>query len=512
MPRTGAWLLLGVSLLAVTIAWWLPDRSWQNLSAHAALEATAATLLIVVATLIIFFAKADDAVRLPVAIPMGLLGMGILTAFHAALEADSRIWADSLASAVGGLLFATIYLRFGKADVARHTGRLVLVAVLVTALGGLALLWPERAVLAGMLKRLGGILLLLAAIRFSVLRGMTEDRDYRLFAVFCTLCGLSDMLFATDGNWDLRWWWWHVLRWIAALGVTYYLFRRLVESMLEQQRVKEHFRQIFERMSSGVVVYAAVDDGADFVFDDINPAVERNEQLPRVDIIGQRLTQRFPGVREFGFLDLLQRVWTSGIPEDMPLKLYQDQRIAGWRENYVYRLSSGKVIAIYDDVTAQKQAEEAIRMTRDRLLLATQAAEIGIWSWEFATNALIWDQRMYEIYDLPDEAENPLLYSSWLMRCHPDDRQVADDAVMAARRGECDFNIMFRIVLSDGRIRFVQAVARRETDHAGQPIRLVGINRDISAQHETEAILRQAKETADAANRAKSDFLANMSH
>jgi|GEM_PF-6428126 len=129
-------------------------------------------------------------------------------------------------------------------------------------------------------------------------------------------------------------------------------------NQLAQQ--EEQFRNVFENMSSGAVVYEAVNDGEDFVFKEINSAVERIERLAKIDLIGKRVTTIFPAMKELGFLDVFQRVFKSGNPEHFPLSFYKDDRLAGWRENYIYKLSNGDIAVIYDDLTEKKQAEQAV--------------------------------------------------------------------------------------------------------------------------------------------------------
>lgn len=132
---------------------------------------------------------------------------------------------------------------------------------------------------------------------------------------------------------------------------------RTMESL---ERSESRYKGLFDFMSSGVAVYEAVEGGRDFVFKDFNKAGEGIEKLKRQDIIGKKVTDVFPGVKEYGFLEIFQKVWKTGNPEHYPLSVYKDKRISGWRENYVYKLPSGEVVAVYDDITERKKYEEAL--------------------------------------------------------------------------------------------------------------------------------------------------------
>jgi len=135
--------------------------------------------------------------------------------------------------------------------------------------------------------------------------------------------------------------------------------RKKIEQQLRDSEAR--MKEMFENLSSGVATYRVSPDGQKFIFASFNMAAERIEKLNRSEVIGKNLAEAFPGVTEFGLLEVLKRVWLSGIAEHFPMSFYQDGHISGWRENYVFKLQSGEVVAIYNDVTKEKQAEERMQ-------------------------------------------------------------------------------------------------------------------------------------------------------
>lgn len=139
--------------------------------------------------------------------------------------------------------------------------------------------------------------------------------------------------------------------------------RKRIENELRISETRH--RYLFRNMPNGVAVYEAINDGEDFIIKEFNDASEKIEQISRDELIGERLTEVFPGVDEFGFLEILRKVWKTGIPANFPMKLYSDKRISGWRENTIYRLPTGEVVAVYADVT-----EKVIREQEQRKLIS----------------------------------------------------------------------------------------------------------------------------------------------
>jgi len=145
---------------------------------------------------------------------------------------------------------------------------------------------------------------------------------------------------------------------IALFSVKAEKKRKETEKILQENESK--YRELFDGMSSGVAVYETINNGEDFRFVDLNKSGEQIDQVKKADIMGKSVCQIFPDVIRFGLFDILKKVWANGKSEKHPVSLYLDNRIKQWRENYVYRLPSGQIVALYDDITLRKQAEETL--------------------------------------------------------------------------------------------------------------------------------------------------------
>jgi PAS domain S-box-containing protein len=125
--------------------------------------------------------------------------------------------------------------------------------------------------------------------------------------------------------------------------------------------IEMKFRQIFESVNNAIAIYEAVDDGTDFIIKEFNQAAEQTTHITGAVIIGRRVSEVFPDIMRFGLMEILQRVWKTGTPEYQPAKFYQDHRLKFWAENYVFKLGSGEVAAIFQDVTKYKETEERLK-------------------------------------------------------------------------------------------------------------------------------------------------------
>lgn len=121
---------------------------------------------------------------------------------------------------------------------------------------------------------------------------------------------------------------------------------------------EEIFKELIENISSGVAIYEAIDNGEEFIINYMNKAGLHICHGNESDIIGKNLSKLFPNVEDFGFLGMLSRVWKTGKPEHFPVAFYQDARVDGWTEMYIYKLSSDRVVAIFDRKSELIEAEQ----------------------------------------------------------------------------------------------------------------------------------------------------------
>lgn len=157
-----------------------------------------------------------------------------------------------------------------------------------------------------------------------------------------------------------------------------------VKRALEENRKRKQlaiserrYRELVDNMVEGVAVYGAVDEGENFVFRELNQAGEEVTGLTRGQAIGRLVTDVFPGVVEIGLLDVFRRVYQTGIPESLPATKYMDQRISLWVENSVFKLASGEIVAVYNNVSDRKELEAQVLVTEKMATIAGLAAGVA---------------------------------------------------------------------------------------------------------------------------------------
>jgi two-component system sensor histidine kinase/response regulator len=161
---------------------------------------------------------------------------------------------------------------------------------------------------------------------------------------------------------------------------------------------------------------------------------------------------------------------------------------------------------IAEDITESKLAQEELRIASERLTLAQEAGDIGLFDIDLVTGRTYWTPQLEKMFGL-EAGEFGGTVEAWKALLHPDDAEQASLEFRHAVAGDVDrldhdFRIMRR---ADGEVRSFKSLSRLVRASDGTPLRVTGVNVDVTA-------LTEARREAEEATQAKSMFLANMSH
>lgn len=266
-------------------------------------------------------------------------------------------------------------------------------------------------------------------------------------------------------------------------------YEELARRELELKESETRFKDLFNNMSSGVVIYSPARDGEDFIIRDINQAVERIENVQKSAIVGKSILEIFPGVKEFGLFSVLQRVAATGTAEYFPVTLYSDNRISGWRENYVYRLPSGEVVAIYDDVTGKKEAEEAQKESERLYKTLVETTGTGFVVIDAEGRVIDANQKYVELSG--HERLDEILGRSVIEWTADYERERNTQAVVECARTGTIRNFEVDYTSPAGIITPVEINATVVS--SGGTIRILTLCRDISTRRKSEKALRDSE-------------------
>jgi signal transduction histidine kinase len=178
-----------------------------------------------------------------------------------------------------------------------------------------------------------------------------------------------------------------------------------------------------------------------------------------------------------------------------------------WALQYDEQGAPMRILTINNDISGKKQAESDRLLLTERLSLATAIARVGVWEWDLATDSLIWDATMFEIYGLAPVV--PMPYTRWAAAVWPDDRAAAEASLQLAVATRGHGASEFRIVLPDGTIRMISGVQRVILDDRGNATRVIGVNMDVTERTEAAQTLEQSRNDQ---MRFKDEFLSHVSH
>ena len=273
---------------------------------------------------------------------------------------------------------------------------------------------------------------------------------------------------------------------------------REVESQQALARSEEMLRRTLEQCSVGLAL-CAPGTGAILLANSelaselaLSSAALKGSSLPQVLGALERLSAEdadADSAMDLAALEALLRGERDHYSVRVRLQRPGRQRSCGKLLLSNLRDASGAVVQVLlelddiSDVVAQTEYLQA----------AAAAGVVGIWDWDPVHDVLTWDPVMYRLYGCQPEQFSGA-YQAWSQSLHPDDRPGIEAKLQAALRGEGDYGGRFRVIWPDGSVHYLQAVSRISFDGHGRPLRMLGVNYDITDLVNTQEQLAAEQE------------------
>ena len=162
---------------------------------------------------------------------------------------------------------------------------------------------------------------------------------------------------------------------------------------------------------------------------------------------------------------------------------------AVWDENSRFQ----HFIAVVEDISAKKSAQDALRESEARLQLAQQVANVGTFEWNIKTGVNCWTPELERMYGLPPGGFAGT-QSAWEELVHPEDREIAVHAVERALKEQNGaFEAEWRVIWADGSVHWLLGRAWVLRDKDGSPDRLIGVNVDVTERKRVEDALEDSQ-------------------
>ena len=240
---------------------------------------------------------------------------------------------------------------------------------------------------------------------------------------------------------------------------------------------------------------------------DVNHAVERQLGYRRDEIVGKTTAElklyTVPTERDAFFRMLREQGRVTDFEAQLKTK-DGDARIFLMSSEIIELDGRACLLTSTNDITARKRAEISLQQALERLELAHSAGRSGTFDWNLVTNEIQWSEAEEKLYGL-EPGEFKGRYENWRSAVHPDDIENAEKGLVKAIKDAVEMKIEYRIIRPDGTVLWIYATGNVIYDAQGKPLRMVGINIDITDRKNIEIALREA-------DRRKDEFLAMLAH
>lgn len=266
---------------------------------------------------------------------------------------------------------------------------------------------------------------------------------------------------------------------------------------------EEKFRSIFEQFQD---LYYRTDMKGRII--EVSPSVKKLTGYDREEMIGRKASTVYKHPKDrLVFLGTLIKDGTVQNYELVLKKKTGEDAIVSVNSHIIFDKNKKPVgvEGVMREITDVKEKENEITDMNTRMRVAANAAQYGIWELDLVRNMLVWDDWMYTLYGIK-ESDSDDVYETWMSLVHPEDLNGAQKQLRQAIKGTGEFDTEFRIVRPDGEIRYIRVYANVVRDKNGKPLKVIGINHDITKDKKVSRQIENALKRQEMLSQVSTDL------
>ncbi len=268
--------------------------------------------------------------------------------------------------------------------------------------------------------------------------------------------------------------------------------RKESENALIQSETR--FKELFDHMSSGVYVFEAVEDGSDFILTNFNKGGEEIEKTRKEDILGKTAASIAERMQAGDFIKVLTKVWKTGEPEHYLLTLQKKDGSVNWRDTYIYKLPSGEVVTIYDDITERRHSEMAIKESEEKYRTFVQNFKGLAIRWTKNGTPVFFHGSVQEFtgYRQEDFVSEKILWDDLVL---PEDRaRVREEFIKASTINGYESELEYRIIHKNGARFWVLESLKNLVNDKQEIVYIQATMYDTTVRKEAEYEIKNSRE------------------
>jgi PAS domain S-box-containing protein len=257
---------------------------------------------------------------------------------------------------------------------------------------------------------------------------------------------------------------------------------------------EEKFREIFNNVNDAIHLHEVDEDGRPGKFIDVNDVACQMVQYSRDEMLQHNPLDFATQYHSRPVDTIFEELRTVGHATFETGHTRKDGTIVPVEINAHKIILQGRpvVLSVVRDITERKQWEATLRTDEERLNLAIESACIGLWDLNYVTNDVVHNRQWTEMLGYSsEEMTKPSIW--WQERVHPDDLSLVIKSSEDHSAGRKPFfDVVYRMKHKDGSWRWVHSqgkVVSRDSD--GRPLRMIGINQDVTDRKQIEEALRE---------------------